>query len=80
LIELSFRHELYDAHAIDEAVKIYAAYGAVDAERGDEAWRVRVSAGESGIDERTLAAELSNYALGITIERARQIAGEEAEK
>lgn len=71
MIELSFHHDLYDAAAVDEAVKIYGAYGSVEAERGAEAWRVRVSGGaDPGIDERALAAEMSNYALGMTIERA----------
>lgn len=80
MIEIRLRHEYYDAPAIDEAVKLYGAYGSVDAERGDDAWRVRVSAGDQGIDERTLAAELANYALGATIERARSAPGGEASK
>lgn len=81
MIELSFRHDLYDAPAVEEAVKIYGAYGKVESERGADAWRIRVSAGpdQEGVDDRTLAAELSNYALGMTIERARSEAETKSE-
>jgi len=41
--------------------------------REPDAYVVRVtvspSQGAQGVDERTLAAELSNYALGLTIEK-----------
>lgn len=79
MIELSFRHDLYDAPAIDEAVKIYGGYGTIDAVRENDAWVVRVSAAADGIDEKALAAELANYALGMTIERARSEADAKSE-
>lgn len=74
MIALSFPHDLYDAQAIDEAVKVYGAYGAIEAERGEAAWQVRVSDASEGVDDRTLAAEMANYALGMTIERASEAA------
>jgi len=75
VIELRFHEELYDGFAIDEAVKTYAAYATSELSREGGAYIVKVTAtseAESeGIDERTLSAELANYALGLTIEKAR---------
>jgi hypothetical protein len=72
VIELRFHHELYDGFAVDEAAKVYGPYGAMELVREPEGYVVRVSLGAgapAGIDERTLAAELANYALGLTIEK-----------
>jgi hypothetical protein len=73
VIELRFHKELYDGFAVDEAAKVYGAYGSLDLSREEEGYVVRVTIGADtatqGIDERTLAAELANYALGATIER-----------
>lgn len=73
MTELRFHEELYDGFAIDEAVKAYASYAEAELSREGVAYVVRVtalpSAADDGIDEATLAAELSNYALGLTIER-----------
>jgi hypothetical protein len=75
VIELRFHQELYDGFAIDEAVKTYASYASTELERDGGNYVVKVTATPeslaSGIDERTLCFELSNYALGLTIERAR---------
>jgi len=71
VIELRFHQELYDGFAVDEAAKVYGPYGAVELVRESDAYvvRVTVTPDTSGIDERTLAAELANYALGATIEK-----------
>ena len=71
MIELRFHQELYDGFAVDEAAKVYGPYGAVELVRESDAYvvRVTVTPDTSGIDERTLAAELANYALGATIEK-----------
>jgi hypothetical protein len=72
VIELRFHHELYDGFAVDEAAKVYGAYGAMDLVRETDGYLVRVTANaEGGIDERTLCAEMANYALGMTIEKLR---------
>lgn len=75
MIELRFQHDLYDAAALDEALAVYGPYGTVDLAREADGSVVRVTVGadaaSQGIDERTLAAELGNYALGKTIESAR---------
>ena len=72
MTEVTFHHELYDGFAVDEAAKIYAAYGTMDLEKKDGGYLVRVTVhaatAEQGIDETTLVAELANYALGKTIE------------
>ena len=81
MIELRFHHELYDGFALDEAAKIYAPYASLSLERepDSEAYVIRLTASAEataqGIDERTLSAELANFALGLTIER--QAAGEQ---
>jgi hypothetical protein len=75
VIELRFHEELYDGFAIDEAVKAFAGFATTELSRDGGAYVVKVTAGpeatSQGIDERALCAELCNYALGLTIERAR---------
>jgi len=83
VIELRFHEELYDGFAIDEAVKTYAAYATTELSRDSGAYVVKVTAKpeatQQGIEERVLSAELANYALGLSIERARETrAGETA--
>jgi hypothetical protein len=81
MTEVSFHHELYDGFAVDEAAKIYGAYGTMELERQPGGFVVRVTVNAEtaaqGIDESTLVAELANYALGKTIE-SRISAGEAA--
>src|SRR5262249_2826285 len=69
VIELHFHHDLYDGFAIDEAAKVYGPYAAMELVREPEAYVVRLTATAEGVDERTLAAELGNYALGLSVER-----------
>lgn len=86
MIELRFHHDLYDGAAVDEAAKIYGAYGTIDLARDADAWVAKVTVAQDtvaqGIDERTLASEMANYVLGMTIEKARQdeVSGVEAAK
>lgn len=74
MIALSFHKELYDGFAVDEALKVYERFGTF--ERAEEAsrWVVSVSSANPAREER-LAREISNYALGLTIERSGQTAG-----
>jgi hypothetical protein len=73
MIDLRFQHDLYDASAVDEAVKVYGAYATVDLARGPSEDVVHVNIGPDhatpGVDEQMLSRELANYALGLTIER-----------
>ncbi|AKT36175.1 HxsD-like protein [Chondromyces crocatus] len=75
MTELRFHEDLYDGFAVDEAVRVYADFLDAELAREHETWVVKISASPhalaEGIDEVTLAAELSNYALGKTIERSR---------
>lgn len=79
MIELRFHHELYDGFAIDEAAKTYAEYGVTELVREDHGYVVRVTlrpeVAAQGIDEPALAAEITNYALGKTIENITRAGG-----
>lgn len=68
MVEKHFRSDLYDGTAVDSAVKVYERFGSFELERRDGAFVVRVTA-KAGIDERELADELCNFALGETIEK-----------
>jgi hypothetical protein len=74
VIELRFHRELYDGFAIDEAVKVYADFVKAELEEHETGYLVRLTAlpaaTEQGLDDETIAAELGNFALGKTIERA----------
>jgi hypothetical protein len=67
VIELRFAEDLYDGFAVDEAAKIYGGYGTIELSRAEGAYVVRVR-GNDGVDDRTLAAELANFALGLTVD------------
>lgn len=75
MIELRFDESLYDGFAVDEAIKTYAEFASTELSREGGTFVVRLTASaraaEDGIDETTLSAELANYALGLTVERAR---------
>jgi hypothetical protein len=79
LIELRFHHELYDGFAIDEATKLYAPFAELELVKDEISFMVRVTALPQtiadGTDEKTLAAELANYALGRSIDRVGQEGG-----
>ena len=83
MIELRFHRDLYDGFAVDEAARVYGAYAAMELVGEPEAWLVRVTVSPDtiaqGIDERTLCAEMSNYALGMSIEKAGQVGAPGAE-
>jgi hypothetical protein len=79
VIELRFHHELYDGFAVDEATKVYGSYATMDLIREPEGYVVRLTASSAAPahpDEPTIAAELANYALGLTIEK--HLSGERA--
>lgn len=70
MIELRFHTDLYSGFAIDSAANVYRQFADIALEKTPDAYVVKVTAtGEH--DERTIADELSNYALGATIEEAR---------
>lgn len=65
MTELRFHRELYRGEAVDEAVRVFGRFAGL--ERADEPmhWVVRVS--PTTADERTVAGELRNYVLGLTV-------------
>jgi hypothetical protein len=75
VIELRFHEDLYDGASIQEAAQAYAELAEITLVRDGAALVARVSAlpiaADEGIDEITLSAELANFALGRSIERAR---------
>jgi hypothetical protein len=78
VIDLRFHEELYDGFAIDEAVKVYAPYATFTLSRERGGYVVQIQGHEGGADEAVIAAELSNYALGKTIEKSRAAATSDA--
>ena len=70
MIELRFDPELYSGKAIDFAVKTFESFAKIETSQEADAFIVRVAV-EPGADhdEGTIADELSNFALGTTIEQ-----------
>lgn len=66
MTELKFHRDLYEGTAVDEALKLFAAYGAFERAEEPGYWVVRVT-GKSAGREKRVTRELANYALGLTI-------------
>jgi hypothetical protein len=66
MIALKLHKSLYQAAAVDEAVRVYGPHATL--ERGDEGdhFVVRI-VGSTPAREHRVAGELGNYALGVTI-------------
>jgi hypothetical protein len=69
MTEIRFSADLYSGFAIDEAVKVYSDLARFELEKEPAEFIVRLTATDDDVDEATLAAELANYALGLTIEK-----------
>jgi hypothetical protein len=68
MIEISFHKELYDGFAVDQATKVYERFGAFELVDEAHRWLVRLTARDPAREAR-IGFELSNYALGLTIDR-----------
>jgi len=66
--ELKFHREVYQGEQLDAAVKLYEKFGTFSLAEEGEHFVVRIESKTSG-RERRLAGELSNYALGLTIQQ-----------
>ena len=66
MTELRFHRDLYLGESVDEAVRVFEGHAAFELEEGESHWIVRVTAGDAAF-ERTVAGELGNYALGLTV-------------
>lgn len=65
---LSFRIDLYSGFALDAAAKAFAEFASIALRSDAERYYVELSS-KGDVDERRLADEFANYALGATIER-----------
>ena len=63
MIELRFHRDLYRGESIDEAVKLFGSVARFELAEEPTHWIVRVA----GEGEKTVANELANYALGLTL-------------
>ncbi len=64
---LRLHRELYDGNSVDAALKLYQPYGTLETSEEPSHWVVHIT-GKSEARERKIARELSNYALGLTIQ------------
>lgn len=65
--ELRFHRELYRGEHVDQAIKLYDRFAAIERAEEDAHWVVRVAA-STPARERQVADELANFALGLTIQ------------
>ena len=65
---LRFHKTLYDGEAVDQAVKELSDWAEFTLSEEDGYWVVAIAPGED-VDGAMVRGELSNYALGLTIER-----------
>jgi hypothetical protein len=70
---LSFHKSLYAGTAVDEAVKVFAAHARFELTETPDAWVVQVSHDDAA-RERRVGLELSNYALGLTVQSRQEAA------
>lgn len=68
MITLRFHRALYDGRAIDSALGVFEGHGRFERRQEPDHWVVEVTADD---DERLVARELANYALGLTIRAGR---------
>jgi hypothetical protein len=62
--------ELYSAPALASAIQVFEGYASVTMRKDEQYFLVTVSADSETVEDR-VAAELSNYALALTIEERR---------
>jgi hypothetical protein len=60
---VKFHKAVYDGKAVDEAVKVFAAFASFTLREEPDHWVVDVD----GERARRVAGELGNYALGLTV-------------
>jgi hypothetical protein len=65
---LRFHRELYPGPVLDEALKVYEPFATLGRSEEPSHWIVTLAAG-SEARERSVAGELGNYALGLTVRK-----------
>jgi hypothetical protein len=68
MTEMRFHRSIYRGEALDEAMKVYGSFGTFDRAEEEQHWVVRLTARRAP-QERQVAGEFANYALGLTIRR-----------
>jgi hypothetical protein len=76
---LAFDKSLYAGVAVDEAVKVFGKFATFALEETPAAWAVTVTAAEPARELR-VCRELSNYALGLTVQQRHAAQAAPAEK
>jgi hypothetical protein len=75
--EISFHKELYDHDALAEAKRTYDAYASLELREEPHRWVVSIAAADEAREDR-IRCELSNFALGRTIDGAKARARDDA--
>jgi hypothetical protein len=65
---LAFHHLLYSARAIDESLQVFSEHAQIVREERMPYFELEITAPD---DERSIASELANYVLALTIEERR---------
>ncbi|MFO0598967.1 MAG: HxsD-like protein [Myxococcaceae bacterium] len=73
MTRLSFDKSLYAGKAVDEAVKTFDRFATFALSETGDAWVVEVTA-KNPAQEVRLTRELSNFALGLTVQQRQGVA------
>lgn len=73
MTRLSFNKSLYVGTAVDEAVKVFGPHADFQLTETPEAWVVQVTSADAAREKR-VCLELSNYALGLTVQSRQEAA------
>lgn len=72
MIEVRFHQAVYSEAAVDKALEVFSGFATFDRSQDGDEWVIRVES-PSAAKADLIAAELGNYALGLTIgSRGRQ--------
>lgn len=73
MTRLRFDKSLYVGTAVDEAVKVFTRFAQFELSESDAAWVVQFSA-DGEARELRIGREVSNYALGLTVQARKEAA------
>ena len=67
---LRLHRDIYDGRAVDQAIGTYDRFATIGRREEPSHWVVEITA-QSEAREQRIEGELCNYALGLTVHRAR---------
>lgn len=73
MTRLAFHKSLYAGTAVDEAVKTFGTHATFELSETESAWVVQVASADARKELR-VARELSNFALGLTVQNRKEAA------